>query len=496
MIGINDPNDPVELLNLDNLLEIFSRVNNPNDPNELFRLILGRAESQLPVKTRSIYREEWVSKRNVRNFNLEDLYRSKALITSLKILFNHYFSNDLYGRFRSETNVILSSGSVQDSKFRLPRSLETKVEYSLKRAWYGYSDSLGRLATRNAIAAYENARLKSKQYDARSVALTLGGTQSISALADYLGLTLPKNKTSVLCAIPGYPPLLKSISDRFEVELVPLNFHEKGVLEPLINRIHSETAFVLLQTVVNPLGFRIPEEDILDFLRRVPKNVLVLLDECHECFESDDSALSNARTQDNVIRIRSLSKQFFVPGFKVGWILASSAFIDGYYEYASSHYGGPGSFFYLVTEFLARFESWRLNDETMLIDSHERQFEGEYGFDLRRLQNEYEGYLADRDSMEKGIISIRDETVAMLRLVGIPTYAPKGSFNILSKIPIAKDSYSIFRSLLQETGVAVYPGMLSYIANPGFIRLTPTLDSDIVYKSIKKIGEAVSKGVL
>ena len=64
------------------------------------------------------------------------------------------------------------------------------------------------------------------------------------------------------------------------------------------------------------------------------------------------------RSRRNVIRVASLSKTHSVPGMKLGWIVAHPDFIRGYYEYASTTYGGPPSLFYLLIEMAARFEQW------------------------------------------------------------------------------------------------------------------------------------------
>ena len=132
-------------------------------------------------------------------------------------------------------------------------------------------------------------------------------------------------------------------------------------MRPLIDAIRSDTPAVVLQTVTNPTGTFVAESDIAELIAAAGPETMFILDECHECV-GPERLRGACRADPRVIRINSLSKSYSVPGLKIGWILASTAFIAEFYEYASTSYGGPPSFFYTLVEVAARLE------RTLLLD--------------------------------------------------------------------------------------------------------------------------------
>ena len=184
---------------------------------------------------------------------------------------------------------------------------------------------------------------------------------AVSAVADFL-LSRSRNPQPVLCAMPNYPPLVEAISRRHPVQLVPLSCGAGATsVRPLIDAIRSDTPAVVLQTVTNPTGTFVAESDIAELIAAAGPETMFILDECHECV-GPERLRGACRADPRVIRINSLSKSYSVPGLKIGWILASTAFIAEFYEYASTSYGGPPSFFYTLVEVAARLE------RTLLLD--------------------------------------------------------------------------------------------------------------------------------
>ena len=456
------------------MLEVYRHAKNPADPLELRNLWLGRVEHELGRRGgRPWLADQWRSAPRRRDVTLDEVLRSRATVRFVKELFNWYFRDDLYGDLASPDVLILSSGSVQEELWGLPETLKECIRFALDRDWYGYSDSRGRTSARQAVAAYENARIEDAPYTADRIALTMGGTFAISALADFI---LEGSHGRALCGIPNYPPLVETVARRRPVQLVPTPSIDGIVdLDPLIAALTPATALVLLQTVGNPTGAVVREEDLARLIAAASPTTMIVLDECHEWLGPTRRA-SASRAASNVVRVSSLSKAWAAPGLKIGWITADERFISEYYEYASTSFGGPPSFFYTVVEFLAVMERWLIEgvDEPGAGDL--AGFESSYALDLDRLTGAYRSYKQDRLGREQSLTVLRDAAVARLTDAGALVHRPHYSINAAVELPGWDDSYRCFRDLLREAGVSVYPGILNFCFSGNVCRVTTSRD--------------------
>lgn len=469
------------------LAEIYERASDPTDPIELRDLYLGRVEEALGARSaRPHLVATWRRSRRRRTVTPEQILGSRATIRFVKEMFNFYFRDDLYGSLRRPDHLNLSSGAVDEEEWGLPATVKQCVSYALARDWYGYSDSRGREPAREAVAAYESARLRGAYYNLRNVALTMGGTFAVSSLADFI-LTGRATAAPALCATPNYPPLVESLARRAAVKLVPTPSTD-GVtsLAPLLDELRPDTPLVLLQTAANPTGALVDESELETLIRRSGSGTYILLDECHEWL-GPTQRWSATRAADNVIRVSSLSKNWSAPGLKVGWLLASAAFIDDYYEYASTSYGGPPSFFYTAIEVLARMERWRIESRESPGPAELAEFESGYGLTLDALRAAYLSYAAERADRERALTKLRDAATNRLRLPDTEVVSARYSINLAVRLSDYTDSYSAFRDLLDHQGVSVFPGLLTFCLSGGLVRLTTARPADELALALSRI---------
>lgn len=452
-------------------LEVYRRAADPGDPRQLRDLFLGRVEAEVGRPGhRSEAAELWRASTPLRDVTVEEVLCSRATSTLVKALFNFYFREDLYGDLRPSADIILSGGSVDEEQWGLPCVLKDCLSYALTRDWYGYSDSCGRTSAREAVARYESARMPhGVAYGPRNVALTMGATYAISGLADFVlrGATAP-----AVCAMPNYPPLVESVARRGAIRLVPLpSVDGLASAQPLIDALRPDTPLVLLQTAANPTGALLPESEITRLIEAAAPSTVILLDECHEWL-GDTYPCSAARAARNVVRVSSLSKNWSAPGLKVGWLLADDAFVDEYYEYVSTTLGGPPSVFYTLVEVLARMERWSYCGLEEVGPAQLAEFESHYGIAIDDLQAAYQGYRAERCTRERALLEQRDAFTAGLALPGVSALPARTSINLAARIEGFADSYTCFRTLLRETGVSVFPGVLTFCLAGPVVRFT------------------------
>ena len=153
-----------------------------------------------------------------------------------------------------------------------------------------------------------------------------------------------------------------------------------------------------------------------------------MLDECHEWLGKVER-FASVRADPRVVRVNSVSKNWSAPGLKVGWLVASAAFVDDYYEYSSTNYGGPASVFYTLTEVTARMERWLIEGRTGIGDDELAEFESSYGLDLMTLQAAYRRYVDQRRDRATDLGLLRDASCQMLHENGAGLLDPTYSIN-------------------------------------------------------------------
>lgn len=468
------------LITPDDLVEIFERVPNLNSGADILKLFLGREEKKL-LHSNSIYPDYvtlWNNSKKRRVISPEEILSFSSTSNFVKELFNCFFRDEVYGKLYSINNIIMSGGSSSEILYGIPNVLKQCLHYSLERNWYGYSSSLGRESVREAVARLESSILKT-HIPPSKIAITMGATATFASLFDFISLskeTKTKQPRSY-CVIPNYPPIVEAASQRLNLELVPCDYgSEQNTLSVLISKIANDTPVVILQTAINPSGRRISEDDIEKLIYACSPTTIIILDECHEILNCQpNTQISIARNNSNVVRVKSISKDFSSPGLKVGWFISSEDFIENYYEYASTNYGSTPSLFYLLTEVLARFERFYIENSIELTGQHISEFDDNYCLSLTNLNSAYSQYIHYRKKREIELMSNRIMITNSLVDAKIKAIQADYSVNITCLSEKYDSSYAIYRDILSRVGVCVYPGILTFdFSNPVF-RISPLI---------------------
>jgi histidinol-phosphate aminotransferase len=119
------------------------------------------------------------------------------------------------------------------------------------------------------------------------------------------------------------------ILDRKLIE-VPLKEYRHD-LDAILKTITSATKIVYLDNPMNPIGKLITEQEVSEFMEKIPEDIVVAFDEAYYEYVSRDdypNTLKYIEEARNVIVFRTFSKLYGLAGLRVGYCLAKEDFTN------------------------------------------------------------------------------------------------------------------------------------------------------------------------
>ncbi len=186
-----------------------------------------------------------------------------------------------------------------------------------------YSSNYGIKALRDEI---------SKRYtkgDFNNALVTIGAAEGI-----YLVMrSLLEAGDEVLIPNPGYlayEPIgrLTGASCKY----YELNKNYQISLKSIYDKITDQTKMIIINNPGNPTGVAFHGGDLEKLVQLAnEKNIIILSDEAYQGLNYNGSrvkSLYDYNHKDNVIAISSVSKEFSMTGWRIGWIYGNRGFID------------------------------------------------------------------------------------------------------------------------------------------------------------------------
>lgn len=112
---------------------------------------------------------------------------------------------------------------------------------------------------------------------------------------------------------------------------VPLRWDFKHNLEEISKVITSQTRAIFLDHPHNPTGSFLYRDEFISFLRGLPRNILIILDEAYGDFIDDPSVVRGLdlfRQFPNLIVLKTFSKAFGLAGLRLGFGVADRGIIE------------------------------------------------------------------------------------------------------------------------------------------------------------------------
>lgn len=196
-----------------------------------------------------------------------------------------------------------------------------------------------------AIAACEKAARDITRYpDANGFELKRAIAEKFSLRPDQLTLGCGSNDVLDLIARVFLGPNTSSVFSQYAFVVYPIATQACGAraivtpaknwghdLDAMAAAIAPDTRVVFIANPNNPTGTALNEAEVLNFLRRVPQNVVVVLDEAYtEYVERADfpNGLALLAEFPNLIVTRTFSKAYGLAALRVGYAVSNPQIAD------------------------------------------------------------------------------------------------------------------------------------------------------------------------
>lgn len=320
-----------------------------------------------------------------------------------------------------------------------------------------YSQNAGLLQLRQTITDYYQ-RKEGFRYDAATeVLVSVGAMEGL-----YLALLSMLNPgDEVIIPAPYYVNYGQMVSMCGAVPVIvdkpadePLSFNVSNLEAAVTDR----TKAIIINTPSNPSGRLIPQDKIAAIARiAIEHDLYVVSDEVYKCLIYDDrpfrSIVAIDGMRDRTILVNSLSKEFCMTGWRVGYVLANPdiiALMTKLQENVAACAPLPSQ--YAAMEALG---SGR-----------------DYSADMKRIFTERRNILAD------GINAIE----------GLACVPPEATFYLMVDISrTGLKSFDFCCRLLEAVHVACVPGVTYGDSCDGYVRMAFTLDVDRIREGIDRI---------
>ncbi|HMS16909.1 MAG TPA: aminotransferase class I/II-fold pyridoxal phosphate-dependent enzyme [Planctomycetota bacterium] len=324
--------------------------------------------------------------------------------------------------------LYLNIGDPNPFGFEPPKPIINAVKAAMDRNDNGYAPSDGIPEALAAIAVEATRKGVSS-----SVYTWIGN--GCSEVIDMALTALVDRGQNVLTPSPGYP-LYTALLSKLEAENRPYALDESKGWQPdlkdIERQIDAQTRAIVVINPNNPTG-SLARRDVLKGIVALAKahNLLVIADEIYDRLilsDEDHVALGSLDPEASVLTLGGLSKNWLVPGFRIGWgVLSGEAGRLALYKGAVQQLG-----------------------RARLSANHPEQ----YGI--------APALLGDQSHLVKIRAELRARTALTMGILDgsrtIRCVPPEGAFYAFPQLTGVADDKLFCSQLMEETGVVVVPG--------------------------------------
>lgn len=324
--------------------------------------------------------------------------------------------------------LYLNIGDPNLFDFAPPKHMVDATYQAMLNNYNGYSPSSGIRPALDSIATEaEKKHIKNVQ----DIFITTGASEAI----DICLTALVNQGENVLTPTPGYP-LYTAIASKLQNMENPYYLDEENGWQPdlddIRSKINDKTRAIIIINPNNPTGANCSTDTLKELIQIAKDNNLVIFaDEIYDklLFEGEKhTSIASLDSEVPMITFGGLSKNYMVPGFRIGWGIVS----------------GDRTVLKDYVEAINKLLRARLSA------NHPEQY---------AIPTALEGDQSHLEIANRKLTARRDMTVGMLNdIPGISCVKPEGAFYAFPRLHMNTPDNIFVAELIKETGVVVVPG--------------------------------------
>jgi alanine-synthesizing transaminase len=356
--------------------------------------------------------------------------------------------------------LYLNIGDPNLYDFAPPKHLVDATYQAMLKNLNGYAPSSG---IKEAVDAIEKEAERKGISNVHDSFVTTGASEAI----DICLTALVNDGENVLTPTPGYP-LYTAIASKLQMMENPYYLDEANGWLPDIDdiksKINNKTKAIVLINPNNPTGSLYTRENLQQIVDlALEHNLVIFADEIYDKLLFDGKkhiSIGSLNKDVSCITFGGLSKNYMVPGFRIGW-----GIVSGRKEVLSD-------FIEAINKIL----------RARLSANHPEQ----YGIKIS-----LEGNQNHLTEAMKKLTRRRDLTVEMLNAIpGISCVKPEGAFYAFPKLEMKQPDAHFVAELIKETGAVIVPGSgFGQVPGTKHFRVVFLPNEQILEKAYKAIGE-------
>lgn len=346
--------------------------------------------------------------------------------------------------------------SIGEPDFTAPQTVADAAVAAVQRGATGYTGALGADALRQAIAGHYREAY-GVDVDAQRIVVTAGASAALLLAC----CALVNEGDGVLLTDPGYPCNRNFIAAFGGVpQWVAVDASSRFQLDADLVRANwrPDTRGVLVASPANPTGTSIPHDKLGEIVQVArERQGFSIVDEIYLGLTYDGAIRSVLEFGDDIVVTNSFSKFFNMTGWRLGWLVVPPAWVSTFEKLAQNLFICASTVAQHAA--LACFEP-----EAMAV------------------------FKARRDEFRRR----RDFIVPALRQLGFDVpVTPDGAFYVYVDCSrFTDDSERFAAELLNETGVALVPGLDFGVAAPRkYLRLSYATDMSNLQEAVRRMGD-------
>ena len=234
-------------------------------------------------------------------------------------------------KLQSEGKDIINLGIGQPD-FPTPKNILEAAIKAIRDGKHGYTPSNGIIELREAVSKHIYEKYNSN-INPENILITPGGKPVIF----FAALIFGEKDTEIIYPDPGFP-IYRSMIKYSGAKPIPLILKEKNNFEididELSKLITNKTRLIIINNPNNPTGSFMNESKISNLVKMLEKypKVVIMSDEIYSKIIFDNNSMPSLlkfeSIRDRLIILEGWSKTFCMTGWRLGWSVWPTNFID------------------------------------------------------------------------------------------------------------------------------------------------------------------------